>query len=58
MRKAHSVYNRPETLSHLTPKIWSLVPHSLYHLVILYQNPKNGLGLIVPADYAKHIYIK
>ena len=63
MRKAHSAYNRSETLSHLGPKIWSLVPHSLYDLVILSQKPENGLRLIVPATMqgiftSSRIYLK
>ena len=40
MRKVHSVCNGIGTLSHLRPKIWTLVPlekDSLYHLVILKQ---------------------
>ena len=62
MRKTDSIYNGTETLSHLGPKIWSLVPYeirdSLYHLVILNQKSKNKLHLIVPADYAENIYIR
>ena len=57
MQNVHLVYNDTETLSHLGPKIWSLILHeiwdSLYHLVILNQKSNNKLDLIVPAVYSK-----
>ena len=59
-RMRNKVYNCAETLSHLRPKIWSLVLHEInqYHLVILNQKSRNGLHLTSPADYAKNNYIK
>ena len=56
MRKVHSVYNGTETLSHLVPKIWSLVPYEIRQYAKLgdfKSKIKNGLHLIAPADYTK-----
>ena len=55
------VYNGTETLSHLVPKIWSLEPQEIRQSAslcnFLNQKSKNGLHIIVPADYTKNNYI-
>ena len=55
MRTVHPAYNGAESLSHLGPKIWSLAPQEIrfYQLLILNQNSKNGLHVIVHADFEK-----
>ena len=58
IRKVHLVYNSTETLSHLETKIWSLVQHEMRRSVSLDFKSKNRPYLIVPADYAKNIYLK
>ena len=53
MRKTHSVYSGTETLSHLGPKIWSLVTQEIRQSVSLddlNQKSKNGLHSTVPDD--------
>ena len=57
MRKVYLFYNGTETLSHLGPKIWSLVPLEIKQSVSLgdfKSKVKNWTRphLIVPADYA------
>ena len=54
MQKVHSVYNSTETIFHSGPRIWSLVPHDIKQSVSLGDfKSKNGIHLIVSADYAK-----
>ena len=59
IQNIYSVCNGTETLSHLGPNIWSLVPQEIRQFVSLRDlKSKNGLHLIVSPDYAKNIYIK
>ena len=54
MQKVHSVYNSTEAISHLAPIIRSLVSHNIKQSVSLGDfKSKNGIRLIVSADYAK-----
>ena len=59
--KVNSVYNGTETLSHVETKVWNFVPQEIRHSVslgVLNEKSKNGVHLIIPADYAKNVYIK
>ena len=60
-RKLYFIYKDTETLSHLGPKIWSLVPQEIKQSVSLgdfKSKIKNGLHVIVPGDYTENIYIR
>ena len=54
------MYSGTETLSHVETKVWNL-PQEIRHSVslgVLNQKSKNGVHLIIPADYGKNVYIK
>ena len=56
-----TVHFRSETLSHLAPKIWELVPEEIKKLepVASFKNAiKNGNWQTVLAAYAEHIYLR
>ena len=60
-RDIRTVHFGSETLSHLAPKIWELVPEEIKKLgsVASFKNAiKNGNRQIALAAYAEHIYFR
>ena len=60
-RHIRTVHFRSETLSHLAPEIWELVPEEIKKLESLASSKnaiKNGNRQIVLVAYAEHVYFR